>query len=79
VYVKNVTISVDERLLDRARTAARQQGSSLNALLRQYIRSLAGIPSSAEVADRLIALMRESAGHSGGRKVTRDEAYEGRV
>ena len=38
----NLTLSVDEQLVERAREAARQQGSSLQDLVRGYIAQLAG-------------------------------------
>lgn len=38
----NLTLSVDDGLVERAREVARQQGTSLNALIRDYIKELAG-------------------------------------
>jgi hypothetical protein len=38
----NLTLSVDEALVERARESARQRGTSLNALIREYIEVLAG-------------------------------------
>ncbi|MEO9184910.1 MAG: DUF6364 family protein [Kofleriaceae bacterium] len=38
----NLTLSVDEVLVERARESARQRGTSLNALIREYIEVLAG-------------------------------------
>ena len=38
----NLTLSVDEQLVERAREAARKQGSSLQDLVRGYIAQLAG-------------------------------------
>jgi len=39
----NVTLSVDEQLLDRARQKAEILGKSLNQLIRDYLQTLAGV------------------------------------
>lgn len=75
----NLTLSVDEKVVERAREAARQQGTSLNALVRQYLETLAGSSPGHETASELLSLMREHGGHSGGRRIHREEAYEGRA
>lgn len=75
----NITISIDDELVRRAREVARRQGSSLNALIRQYLESLAGMTPGEAVADELLALMEEHGGRSGGRPFTREDAYEGRT
>ena len=76
---QNLTISVDGELLKRARALARTQGTSLNALLRSYLENLVGAQPGQAVADELLMLMHEHGGRSGGRKIRRDELYEGRV
>lgn len=75
----NLTLSVDEQLVERAREVARQQGTSLNSLIRQYIESLAGERSGAEVVRRLQALWDAERGTSGGKAFRRDEVYAGRI
>jgi hypothetical protein len=72
----NLTISVDDELLERARDLARRRGISLQELLREQIRLLAGARSGAQVADELLELMRSQGGHSGGRRWRREHAYE---
>jgi hypothetical protein len=76
---QNLTISVDEELLQRARALARKQGTSLNALLRGYLETLVGQQPGEVVADELLMLMHEHGGRSGGRKINRDELYEDRL
>ena len=76
---QNLTISVDEDLLQRARALARKQGTSLNALLRGYLENLVGEQPGEAVADELLMLMQDHGGRSGGRKIRRDELYEDRV
>ncbi len=75
----NVTISVDDELLERTRALARRRGVSLQELVREQLRLLAGERTGAEVAEELLDLMEARGGHSGGRKVRREEAYEGRT
>jgi len=76
---KNLTISVDEELLVRARTLARKQGTSVNALLRGFLETLVGEQPGELVADELLMLMGTQGGRSGGRKIGRDELYEDRL
>lgn len=75
----NVTISIDDELLERARRLARQRGTSLQELIRDQLRLLAGKRSGAAAGRELLELMEKHPGHSGGRKVHREDAYAGRV
>ncbi|UCF47109.1 MAG: hypothetical protein JSU89_07975 [Myxococcales bacterium] len=76
---KNLTISVDEELLRRARGVAREQGTSLNALLSGYLETLVGEQPGDLVVDELLMLMHTHGGRSGGCKMGRDELCEDRV
>ena len=75
----NLTIAVDDKVLERARRVARRRGISLQELLRQMLESLAGARTADDDAAELIGLLRASPGRSDGRGVTRADAYEGRV
>jgi hypothetical protein len=75
----NLTLSVDEKTVEKAREAAHRMGTSLNALIREYIDGLAGRRSGAEVAKRLEELWAEGRGNSGGRRFDREELYEERL
>jgi hypothetical protein len=75
----NVTIAVDDEVLERAREVARRRGMSFQQLVREYLESVTGAQSGAEVAQQLLTLMDETPGRSGGRTIRRDEAYEGRL
>lgn len=79
VSVKNLTLSVDERTLDRARDAARKRGKSLNTLVREFLDELAGTRLRPGAVEQLQRLWAQKAGRSGGRKLTGDGAYEGRA
>jgi hypothetical protein len=74
----NVTLSLDETIVERAREVARQQGTSLNQLVREYIESLAGELSGEDVLAEFEAMWKEP-GDSGGRPFQRDEIYEERL
>lgn len=75
----NLTLSMDDELVERAEEVARQQGTSLNALIRQYIETLAGRRSGAEFARELEWLWAEGGGRSGGEPIRRDDAYAERI
>ena len=75
----NVTISVDDDLAARAREVARREGTTLNDMIRRHLETVAGRRSGAALAEELRQLWLEHPGHSGGRKIARDEAYEGRT
>lgn len=56
----NLTLSVDDDLVEKAREVAANQGTSLQALVRKYIESLAGQPSGAELVRRMEENWREA-------------------
>ncbi len=75
----NLTISVDDELLVRARTAAQQRGTSVQEYLRACLRALTGEADPAAVATELLELMETHGGSSGGRRFRREDAYEERL
>jgi hypothetical protein len=73
----NLTITTDEDTLQRARLRALEQGTSVNALLRDYLEAFAGGRAAREAAvAALLDLSRHSGGRRGGRSWTRDELHE---
>lgn len=52
---------------------------SLQGYVRECLRALTGDASPDDVADELLELMDAHGGHSGGHRIRRDDAYEGRV
>jgi hypothetical protein len=72
----NLTLSVDEQLVERARLAAQAMGSSLNQLIREHIERLAGVEQSE--AQHLAFEQRaiKAKGKLGGWKFNRDEANQ---
>ena len=77
----NLTITVDDEVLRRARIRALQQGTSVNALLREFLESYAGSDVEGEARRRLAVLARESTATSGpdGRTWTRTQVYDDRL
>lgn len=70
----NLTLSIDEQVVVRARKKAKALGKSLNELIRDYLQKLSG----GDDADRSIAeFERLSAqGHSRGWRFNRNEIHE---
>lgn len=75
----NITLAVDAKTVEKAREVARQQGTSLNALIRDYIEQLAGHRSGAEISRQLDSLWAQSSGHSRGTRFRREDLYEERL
>jgi hypothetical protein len=75
----NVTLSIDDDLVERAREVARQQGTSLNALIREYLQSLTALPRGPGLAGQFQHLWAERAGHSGGWRFDREALYQERI
>jgi plasmid stability protein len=75
--VTNLTITVDDETLLRARVRAVAAGVSVNALLRDYLEAYAGVKMERRraIAD-LLELASESQSGSAGTKWTRDELHE---
>ncbi len=77
----NLTITVDDELLRRARVRAVEQGTSVNAILREELARYAGDDAGDRAADAFLRIARASTASSGpgGRTWTRDELYAERV
>jgi plasmid stability protein len=74
----NLTLTVDEDILRRARIRALELGTSVNALVRDYLGQLAGRSTAAEgIVEFLDATRNSGAGSGGeGRTWTRDDIYD---
>jgi plasmid stability protein len=77
----NLTITVDDEVLRRARIRALLQGTSVNALLREFLESYAVSDIEAEARRQLGRMARESTASSGpeGRTWTRDDVFADRL
>jgi plasmid stability protein len=74
----NLTLTVDEEDLRRARIRALELGTSVNALVREYLRQLAGRSTAAEGIAEFFGATQDVGAGSGpeGRTWTRDELYD---
>ena len=74
----NLTITIDERLLKQARMRALEDGTSVNAVLRDYLARYAGVGDTAEALAGFGRLARRVGASSGprGRTWTRDELHD---
>ena len=73
----NLTITVDEAALRKARIRALAQGTSVNALLRDFLESYAGVRGEQTAAVRsLLALSRSAEARRGTARWSRDELHE---
>ena len=70
----NVTLSVDEHLVARARKKAEALGKSLNQLIRDYLERLAGSDDPERSIEEFKRL--SGRGHSRGWRFDRDEIHE---
>lgn len=74
----NLTLSLDDELLRRARMRALEQGTSVNALVREYLSGYAGVGAIEQGLRDFLAVADTSRASSGpaGRTWRRDELYE---
>jgi hypothetical protein len=70
----NLTLSVDQELLERARQAAQAQGKSVNQLVREYLEELTMAREIEAELNELRATAKT--GHSQGWTFDRDEIHE---
>jgi len=75
--MKNITLSVDDEILEAVRRLAAERKSSVNALVRGYLTNLAAIETRADQArERLKELSRLSPGRLGAKTWTRDDLHD---
>jgi len=70
VRLKNITLSADADLIERARARARAQKKALNAAFREWLERYAGDEAA---ADDYRQLMKQLGHVRAGRKFSRDE------
>jgi hypothetical protein len=57
--MKNITLAMDEALLDEVRVAAAKKGTTVNAMVRDYLMSVAKLEDRKERARRRIRELAE--------------------
>ena len=73
----NLTIAVEDDVLKKARLKAVENGTSVNAVLREFLRDYTGNASrQLEAARRVIALAHEHATQVGPITWTREDLYD---
>ena len=70
----NLTLSVDEQVVARARKNADALGKSLNQLIRDYLENLAGLDDAERSIEEFKRL--SGKGDSRGWRFKRDELYD---
>ena len=76
IHMKNVTISIDEALLENARKYAKGHHTTLNNLIRTMLERTVSKGEEGEEMRRFIELTELKAGNSQGQSWTRDELYD---
>ncbi len=76
-----LTLNIDEKIVERARELAKYRGTTLEVILGEYVRKMAGEPKmTREQAKQMIKDLQEmwatSHGDSRGEKWTREELHE---
>ena len=74
----NVTLSVDDEILQEARRRAESMGRSVNQLVREYLEQLAGKTDPNAQAAEFERLSRAAQGRSAGWKFNREELHQRR-
>lgn len=74
---KNITLSVDEGVLEEVKMLAAKRRTSVNGLVRDYLGSLVAKERAVDEARaKLLQLAAEKAGDMGGRAWKRDDLYD---
>ena len=72
--MRNVTLAIDEKLIEKGREYARTRGMSFDELVREQLRELVDQPS--DWTEETFRAMDKAAGGSGGRRWRRDDLYD---
>jgi hypothetical protein len=80
LWMMNLTLSIDDELVARARELAQRRGTTLNQLVRDHLEELVGSGARLKALQHLEELWRAGpAGASGGKQIRREDAYEERL
>ena len=74
----NLTLSIDDDIVQEARRRAEAMGKSVNQLVREYLEQLAGKSDREALVAELRELTRNYTGDSRGWKFNREEIHERR-
>jgi hypothetical protein len=74
--VMNLTLSIEEQLLKRARRRADAMGKSLNELIRDFLCEITDEGAGGEFERELKTLSAQAGGNRAGWQFSRDEIHE---
>lgn len=75
--MKNLTLTVDDTVLDKMKVIAAARRTSVNAMVREYFRSVVQKEECKDEArEALLRLAREHAGDMGEQKWNREALYD---
>jgi hypothetical protein len=76
--LSNLTLTIDDDVLRRARIRALEEGTSVNAVVRRYLAGYAGGSHAGAAVNRFVRRARDTSAGSGkgGRTWTRDELHD---
>ncbi len=74
----NVTIAIEAGLLRRARIKALEEGTSLNAVLRERVEEYVSRASPAKAAKQTFLRLAEASKARGDRRISREEMHDRR-
>jgi len=72
----NVTLSIDERLVEEARKVAMARGTSLNQMIRNELERITATASGDDLVGELEAQWSRAEGRSGGWHWDREELHD---
>jgi len=74
----NITLSLDDQVIQEARRRAEAMGTSVNQLIREYLEQFTGKTDPNADAAEFEKISRSSQGNSWGWKFNREELHERR-
>jgi hypothetical protein len=74
----NVTLSIEDEVIRKARRRAEAMGTSVNQLVREYLKQFAGKTDPNADSEEFVRLSRLARGNSRGWKFNREELHERR-
>lgn len=75
---KNITLAIDEDLLDKVRVLAAMRRTTVNAMVRGFLeREIETAKGHDEAREELLRLMDESEAQTGGWQPSREQTYSG--
>ena len=77
--MKNVTLAVEDNLLEDSREYAQRHHMTLNALIRNILQREVGAQARTHWADNFLELTRKAGGNSRGWKWNREELYDRKI